>query len=311
MTAETPDPIDTQAIAWHICLRDGGDDDWARFAQWLEQDPRHAAAYDHIAAADHDLEALLPDLRFHEAANDDAPPVTPRRWRWPVIGGAVAAALVLALTLRPGADRYDVVTGPGEHRLIALDTGTQVELNGATRMTFDHKNPRFAELHGGEALFHVRHDAARPFALTVAGRSVVDLGTVFDVVHDDDGIRLAVAEGKVAYRPAGQSVTVAAGQALTDARGDGPIRVVPVLPAAVGGWHDGRLVYDGAPLNQVAADIARTLGLRVDVAPGLEHRTVSGALTLHGKGPAEARRIGAVLDVAVVVGADRWTLRAP
>lgn len=320
MTVESPDPVTAQAIAWHVRLRHGGDDDWAQFLAWLEQDPAHAAAYERIEAADQAVEPILPAIHFRESANDDAndegAPVAGgtihRRWRWPLAGGLIAASLVAALLLGPqlASGRYEVTTAPGEHRVIALDAGTRLELNGSTRITLDRANPRFVALHAGEELFHVRHDAARPFTLDMDGREVVDLGTVFDVVRDVGGVRLAVAEGKVAYRPAGQSVTLGAGQALSDAQGEGTIRVTPAAPGSVGGWRSGHLVYAGAPLSQVAGDLARTLGLRVTVAPGLADRLVSGTIALNGKGPEEARRIGAVLDVAVVTEPDGWTLRA-
>jgi transmembrane sensor len=57
------------------------------------------------------------------------------------------------------------VTGPGERRIVALDPGTQLVLNGSTSLTFDRGDARFSSLAPGEALFRVRHDSAHPFTL--------------------------------------------------------------------------------------------------------------------------------------------------
>lgn len=334
MTADTPagppadpqDPIETAAILWHIRLRDGDDAAWAQFVEWLAADPRHAAAYDRIEAADLALDPLLHGLVFREAANDElSDHDTTRRRRWrrgALAGGLIAASLVAVMVFGPhlGSARYDVVTGPGEHREIALDAGTTIMLNGSTRMTLDHNDPRFAALTSGEALFHVRHDSAHPFTLTMGERRVVDLGTVFDVVRDSAGVQVAVSEGKVAYQPdasrsGAQDVPVTAGQALTDTEGSDTIRVIQAPPGSVGGWRKGRLVYAAAPLARVARDIGRTLGLRITVAPAIALRLVSGSIELTGHGAAEAARLGAVLDVTITTSADGWKIeprgRAP
>jgi transmembrane sensor len=322
MTAETPEPIATSAILWHIRLRDGDDAAWADFVEWLAEDPRHGAAYDRIEAADQALDPLLPDLVFRAAANDEAPDApgedTPRRHLWrrgAAVGGLLAASLAAVLLFGPliASTRYDAVTGPGEHRQIALDANTTITLNGATRITLDRKDKRFAALVTGEALFQVRHDAAHPFTLALGKQRVVDIGTLFDVVRDSGGVRLAVAEGKVAYRPDGasddgQSVPVAAGQALSDTADGDTIRVTDAPAGSVGGWRKSRLVYAAAPLAEVAADIARTLGLRITVAPAIARRPVSGSIALAGRGAAEARRLGAVLDVTIVTGRDGWMI---
>jgi transmembrane sensor len=233
------------------------------------------------------LEPALPDLRFPAptpvAANDD--PVPARRWPWVAGGGVMAAALALALFMGTGRDsRYDITTAPGETRVVQLDAGTQIALNGDTQMRFDHANPRFARLDHGEALFTVRHDPAHPFTLDLHDGRVVDVGTVFNVVSLPGQTRVAVAEGAVDYRPEGQSIPLHAGQ---QAEADnGAVKVTPTDPQTVDGWRHRRLTYQGNPLEQVAQDLGRVLGAAIRVAPEIARQPVFGTIDLQGVTPA-------------------------
>lgn len=319
MTSEAQGSARARAIEWHIRLRHGDDAAWEAFAQWLAEDPIHAALYDEIEQADLALEPLLPAVIFREAANDadiddhDHDQRQGPRWRWWGLGGGAAAAAVAAmLVLAPQAtnSRYEVATGPGQRRTISLEAGTQVTLNGATRMRFDRKDRRFASLEAGEALFQVQHDGARPFTLEVAGRRVVDVGTVFNVVRDAGAVRVAVAEGKVLYEAKGRTIALDAGQAVFDSSPAEAPRVTRAAIGAVGAWQKGRLVYSGEPLSQVAADLGRTLGVRITPAPDVADRPFSGTIALRGTGADELKRLTPALNVTFKPDAGGWTMTA-
>lgn len=314
MAAEPQDSIQMEAIEWHIRLRDGGDDAWDRFAAWLAENPLHAEAYDAVERMDHAIEPLLRDVVFHEAANDSdelvARPLRSTR-RWFLGGGVMAAAVVAVLVLGPPmlSSRYDVSTGQGERRIVTLDSGTQVVLNGSTRMTFDRGNPRFAAMDEGEALFRIRHDEARPFVLELGDNRVEDAGTMFNVVRLPSQVRVAVAEGKVIYNPDRDRIVLDPGQALADEGGANRVRVTQVPVGAVGAWEKGQLSYDQASMSQVAADLARSLGVHITVPPVLADRPFSGSIALRGKGPDEIRRLELVLNVRLVPDRDGWTMK--
>jgi transmembrane sensor len=314
MPAESPDSIEARAIEWHIRLRDGDDAIWEGFAEWLAEDPRHAEAYDAIERADLALEPLLPHVVIHEAANDAGEPPPPparRGWRWGLAGGALAASAAAAVLLLPQAEssRYEVATRPGERQVIQLDSATQVTLNGATRMTFDRKDPRFASLAKGEALFQVRHDITKPFRLEVGDNIVEDAGTVFNVVREIGEVRVAVAEGKIVYNPGRGAVSLDAGQALIDREAADSIDVTRVPVERVGSWKSGSLVYSAAPLSRVAADLSRAMEVRVTVAPGLASRPFSGTIMLDGSGPEQLRRLQLALNVSLERGLDGWIMK--
>jgi transmembrane sensor len=316
MGSEIEDRIRASAIEWHIRLRHGDDDTWEAFADWLAADTRHGHAYDEMEETDRAIEPLLQAVVFRPAAANDVGMPAGRRGfrfsRWGVIGGVLAASIVAAIAIGPqlGSSRYEVVTGPGQHQIVSLDDTDEVTLNGSTRMTFDHRDPRFAALASGEALFRIRHDTARPFHLELGNKRVEDVGTVFDVVRDAAEIRVAVAEGKIVYSSDVNAATpLDAGQALVDRTASSGIRLTRAQIASIGAWQNGRLIYTGEPLSQVASDLARSLGTRISVSPTVAERPFSGTIALDSAGPDQLRRLAPALDVTLEVGPDGWVMK--
>jgi transmembrane sensor len=151
------------------------------------------------------------------------------------------------------------------------------------------------------------HDAADPFVVTVGESRLVDVGTVFNVVRHGKDLRVAVAEGAVRYE--GQkSVELAAGQAM-HRMADGRIEVTRQRVEAIGGWIGGMLVYERAPLADVAADLTRTTGIAIDLAPGLEQRRFSGVIQTRGDTAALRDRVAAVLGLTVDANEAGWTVQ--
>ncbi|HEX7871417.1 MAG TPA: FecR domain-containing protein [Sphingobium sp.] len=313
MSPELQDRIRMTAIEWHIRLRDGDDADWMAFEAWLAEDPTHVEAYHWIEDTDAELEPLLPNLDFRQAANDDVEAVvSPSRGRrlWMFGGGAIAASAAAALVLTPmlRSGRYEVTTRPGENQIVTLDAGTRITLNGDTHMVFDRKDARFAELISGEALFHVRHDAARPFRLTVGDNAVEDAGTVFNVVRDGAELRVEVAEGSVVYDPGRDGTRIAAGQVLRAADGR-EVRVGTAEVKAVGAWQRGQLVYVGEPLSRVAADLSRALGVSIASASAIAARPFYGTLAIEGPRPEVMERLRIALRISWGRTADGWVMK--
>ena len=309
---QPPAHVDPVALDWALRMADPARADWEGFTLWLEADPAHADRYDRIAATLIEAEEAL-------AAHPEpvasvpviaAPRPIPRPARHPSrwIGGAVAAALVGAVGVTLWNDRpqpYAVETAAGEMRHIPLSDGSVIVLAGGSRVTLDAQEPRRAVLDRGEALFRVRHDERHPFAVEAGGLALTDLGTVFDVRLGDRRTRVAVAQGAVLVDPKGAALRLDAGQAVV-VEGNRLIRQ-PVAREMVGAWQDGRLAYDGAPLSDVAEDMARFLGRPVVATPGVATRRFRGTIDL------EAARhdpdlLGRLLDVTVRRRDTGWTL---
>lgn len=301
--------INEEALGWVIQTRDPEFSDWDGFTAWLEADPAHASVYDALMLADSELDRFMPPepVAMPVAAND--PGVRSRRpLRW-IGGGAVAAGLVAAVSLGVAnrSDIYSVTTRPGEIRVIALDDGTKVELNGGTTMRFDRKDARFAALDAGEAAFTVRHDAANPFRVTVGDAVFEDAGTVFNIVHTTAATRIGVSEGKVIYNPQAEAIALPAGRALADdAQG---LRVMDIAPAAVASWRQGQLVYSNAPVTQVAEDAARSLGLTVRFTPQAQAMRFTGTLRLDRDPARFFAQAAPLMGLAAVRQGDAWLLK--
>jgi transmembrane sensor len=298
--------IEEQALAWVVRVRDRDFEDWDTFETWLATSPAHAEAYQRLAVADQDLEDILP------VAPSSAPLFVPehrvtRRWVWPAGGAALAAMLVGLVVVRMPVDKpdlYQVATRAGERRVVALDGGTAILLNGGSTLVLDRKNPRFAELKRGEALFTVTHDAAHPFAVTVGQDRLVDVGTRFDVVRTDGAMQVAVAEGAVVYNPEREKLALNQGDMLRVSQ-NVAVRS-KVAPEQVGAWREGRFVYAGEPLARVAEDLSRYAGAKVAVSPDLAAQPFRGVISVAD--PAKLEDLGPLFRARVERRGDGWLI---
>ena len=283
-----------EAIAWHIGLDQADGATWHRFTTWLEADPAHAEAYDRLTMEDaalstERLDALLPEV--------SPAPVVRRSWlRWGGYGGgAVAAAAAAWIALVPATldrpDSYMVETGPGMRHSLTLADGTRVEMNGGTRLQLDRNHPRVATLERGEAMFHVVHHADQPFEVRSGGVTLRDVGTAFNVTRAAGELRVAVADGSVLYRPEREAVALTRGMALAARDGEDRLTLTHVEAGNVGGWRGGHLDFRDTRLATVAADVTRSTGSRIGVAPELAGQTFTGTLRLDRPGDEIARSL--------------------
>jgi transmembrane sensor len=300
-----------QAYAWAVRLHDARFADWDAFDDWIAADPANLEAYNAAVDGDASLpEMLAASASAFEAANDDLP--RPRARYWLAGGGAVAAALALAVTLGlpslSGGKLETIATGPGETREIALANGDKVVLNGDSRLVIDRAAPRQAVLEQGQALFSIRHDEAHPFEVKAGNTRLLDAGTVFDVVRHDGTTRVAVSEGLVIYEPQGDAIRLEPGKALSIRDAGKP--VVTQVPAnAVGGWKRGTLIYLDASVSTVASDLSRSLGaqVRLGAAPG-KYSLFTGTLSINGEPGKVLPRLAPLLGVSLHQDGKAWVL---
>lgn len=317
----TDQRIDEEALGWALRMAEP-DADWDAFTQWLEGDATRAERYDRAAVAMLDLDGLpaveaqtltpAPEPVIAAPARGLAPAAAQRHGRrWtPWLGAAVAATVTAAVGLGVWTEMprpYAIETANGEQRTVALADGSSIVLAGGTRVRLDHADARTASLERGEALFRVRHDVRHPFTVAAGELRLVDLGTLFDVKASGTRTVVGVAEGAVMVDPDGARLRLDPGQAVI-ATGSSLQRAT-VEPAAVGGWRDGRLAYDDAPLAEVAADLTRQLGRRVVASPAIATRTFHGTLDV-GTVRDRPALLGQLLGVTVQQQAGDWILDA-
>jgi transmembrane sensor len=299
--------MDDAAIDWVIRLRDPGFDGWDAFEAWLAADPTHAEAYQRLAVADADMGDLLESLPSARPSVVVPLRRTVSRRTW--LGGAIAASIAGVIgfgVIERQPALYPVETAPGVRRTVTLEDGSRIALNGGTRVILDRKNARFATLERGEALFDVIHDEDAPFKVAVGDATLVDVGTRFNVLREGRTTAVQVAEGAVIYNPDGEAIRLDPGKALRAVDGEAHLQLTAVSPAAVAGWREGRLIYDGQPMADIAADLARWSGQPVRADPRVATRRFRGVLSL-GDGD-DIVRLAPLLDVDVRRDGGSWIL---
>lgn len=187
--------------------------------------------------------------------------------------------IVAGIALHRRAD--DISTKVGEQRLLALEDGTQLYLNTATRVVVNYDDrARRVELKAGEAIFNVAKRPGWPFIVTAGNQAVTALGTSFVVRRDEQRISVTLMEGKVvvsassAAKPdeAGSTVpgqpgarvsqsssepfTMAPGERLTFSDGAFAELDTPSLDQATA-WRRGQVVLDDSPLAAAAVEMNR------------------------------------------------------
>jgi len=148
-------------------------------------------------------------------------------------------------------------TGRGQIESHALPDGSRVDLAARSEVAIAyHRDRRLANLAAGEVRFDVMPDSQHPFEIETRHGRVRVLGTSFSVRVLDDGLRVAVAQGRVAVWRGGQPATalpdveLGQGEAIFVAT-DGKLHHSHVVPDDVGAWRQGWLVFDNIPLDKV------------------------------------------------------------
>lgn len=181
------------------------------------------------------------------------------RQRRQVLGGTVSALLLAGALwlLDPAYYSDDLHVAVGGRERVELADGSQLMLNSATHLRIEHRlRSRQFELLEGEATFTVAH-GPEPFIVRSQGVAVRDIGTVFNVRSDSRGVAVTVVQGEVEVSsPALAPQRLQGGQQLlASERHAGPVTTAD--PGRVTAWQQGKLRFDGTPLQDVVADLQR------------------------------------------------------
>ncbi|QBZ90830.1 FecR family protein [Pseudomonas viciae] len=261
------DKVRDEAAQWFVRLQAPAMsvDERQRFDAWLDEHPNHRDEIQLLqgiwSATD-----LLPRERLQALC--ERPAERPRRrplLRYTVAAGLLAVAVGLGLFsgLSSSTDYSgEFATALGERRHIALPDGSVIDLNSRSRVhvQFAHHQRR-VELVEGEALFSVEHDVGRPFTVDAGNGQVTVTGTRFDVRRDADTTRVAVEQGSVKVQgrdaPRAQFVSLTPGLG-TQIDAQGKVAAPYAINAdALTAWRNGKLVFNNAPLSEVAQEVSR------------------------------------------------------
>lgn len=279
--------VETEAADWVADRRNV--EDWSAERQaeldaWLAQSLAHRVAFVRIEATWRRTDRLA---ALHRPVGEQTDGVSQRRPGWmriAVVMGVIAATGTAGAGYLFNSHTQLIATPIGGQRNITLADGSQIELNTDTSIRVDlTAKKRAIELVKGEAYFEIRHDAARPFVVTVSGHRIVDLGTKFLIRTSSQALNVTLVEGSarletISPQASQQDVTLKPGD-LAVATADSvrvskrPVRDMQNALA----WRRGVIALHNASLADAAAEFNRYGGEQLIVADA-----DAGKLTING-----------------------------
>ncbi len=285
MTAAPAKPTDAvleAAADWRLRMDAPGwtPADEAALEAWLAADPMHEEAFDRTGQVWEffDEHAASPEMmRARRDAIDRAqrhaagPGWLLRMPRPAKIAAGIAAAIVLGAGIYPLVDGKDVYrTGFGERRVVTLEDGSKLSLDGQTRIVVRYtKAGRDLKLLSGQARFDVASDPLRPFKVAARDQTVVATGTAFNIDVSAPVVCVTLIEGHavVLDRDAikAKPVELHSGQQLLAPENARPVIETANLTEATA-WQQGKIIFDDEPLTEAVARVNRYSKRQVTVS---------------------------------------------
>lgn len=177
-------------------------------------------------------------------------------------------------------------TAIGEQLSARLPDGSVTTLNTDTSLEVEYTSTeRRVIMRHGEVSFDVAKDAVRPFRVVTSRGIVQAVGTVFNIeIGVDDKLEVTVSEGRVRFLPiaaatqandiprsgdgfSAPDLTVSAGERATiDGLGENVRSIDRTEIQEQLAWQQGVLIYRGASLEHVLADVSRYTTLKLTIA---------------------------------------------
>lgn len=236
-------------------------EDRAAFERWRDADPRHAEAYDRIAAIWNQAGRLSRSPAAGKVQADTRPG-RPRALGFALAASLAAVVLVTSLLLgsrwlpssAPERSAMVFAAAVGEIKEVDLPDGSRLTLDSASRVEAAFTEAeRKLTLREGRARFQVAHET-RPFVVRAGTSEVVATGTLFDVSLIGGRTTVLLLEGSVEVRAKDDRrklERLAPGQKLILAASAPAER----RPAARGeaAWPTRMLEFDDTRLDEAAA----------------------------------------------------------
>lgn len=203
----------TDELLFRYFSNEASAEEVAQIEQWLEEDPARQSEFD---SAHYLFNAMI--LHSDELSKMTTPGALEKTSRKSKVRrlvyryAAAAAAVVIAGLSGVFVEReinYNKMTAQtnvlevpaGQRMSVTLSDGTQVQLNGNTRLEYPvifSRKQRNVKL-SGEAFFEVKHDERHPFIVETFASKVEVLGTRFNVYADEasEYFSTALVDGKV------------------------------------------------------------------------------------------------------------------
>ena len=231
----------------------------------------------------HNLSYLLDRIHhiIHKQELQEKDTVVKRIYRW----YSVAAAVLLIPIIIAGAIwvthqnqvREIVAEVPVKSTLYAplgsrisftLPDGTQGWLNSGSSLEYSlpfNSNRKIAL--SGEAWFDVAHDIEHPFEIATGDSKVKVLGTRFNLnaYPDENYLEVVLEEGKVEFTTSGLASEIVMKPNERLVLNAGAIDVNKTDAYKYAAWKEGKLVFRGDTMDEVARRISRWYNVQVEV----------------------------------------------
>jgi transmembrane sensor len=272
-----------EASAWLARLDSGEatDDERREHEQWLAASSENRDEYAAVQAifertrwvADRELLALAEESPAPASWWNIFQPMTAnRRAVW---AGALATVACMALGVswfvtHPSVQQFS--TAVGETRMITLADGSTVTLNTDSVLRVPKwDQTRQVELQQGEAFFAIQRDPRLPFVVAAGGGAVRVLGTQFNIRLDEGRTTVTIVEGRVelsvpAQADAGSTQRVLVAGEAADFGGGKVLEQERPRVAQLTAWRTGKIVFDGARLEDVVREVNRYSKNKVTIA---------------------------------------------
>ncbi|WP_041959098.1 FecR family protein [Sulfurospirillum arsenophilum] len=256
--------VDEMAALWFVKAQDGmSASEKNTFEKWLHVNPAHQKAYTQFEALWHELDGLAP------SQNRACPQKRVKPW-WGYAGVAAIAFFAIGiLQWNAFSTRLELaqnlVTPVGAMREYTLSDGTKLFLDTDSNVSVEYyAHKRLVKLHQGQIALHVSKDTTRPLFVDAYNVQVRVTGTIFEVRHVEDEVRVSVEEGSVDVSSKrshdGEFIKRASlyakDQIILDERGF-VLSTLKLQNDAIAPWRNGRLVFDKTPLEDVLFEFER------------------------------------------------------
>ena len=204
-----------------------------------------------------------------------------RKLGWLKYAAAVAAIVCVGyFSFKSGQSNVEsafgdiVIEAPqGSRTQMMLPDGSKVWLNAGSVISYSQGfgyTIRLVKI-VGEGYFEVTHDNELPFSVESDNVSVKVLGTKFNFrdYNPDVEATVSLAEGSVAMNspkhPANDQLLKPGQRATIDKR-TGQIRVESYEVANSRQWTNGRLLFDGQPLQEIVNTLERSYNVKITIS---------------------------------------------
>jgi transmembrane sensor len=162
-----------------------------------------------------------------------------------------------------------IIAPMGSRVSFNLPDGSSGMLNSGSRLSYSlpFSSNRKVIL-DGEAWFDINHDESHPFEISAGNSNVKVLGTSFNIsaYPSESYVEVVLQQGKVEFqgRSSDKKITMVPSERLVFQ--DGNITKTITDPAKYYAWTQGKLVFRGDPMAEVARRIERWYNIDVELA---------------------------------------------